>query len=88
MTNEGPSFLQALKRQGKISNASISFSLGHQSLVNQEYFPSYVIFGGINHNAYIGSLYTFYLATEFYWAPQIDGLAYANHLYMPLDIAT
>ena len=85
MTNEGPSFLQALKRQNKIDRALVSFSLGHKSKVREEEFPSYVIFGGIDNNAYTGMLYTFYLATEFYWAPKIEGIAYKNHLYMPLE---
>ena len=88
LTNEGPSYLQALKTQGKIDSAMISFSLGHHSKLHQEDFPSYVIFGGIDRNEYTGPLYTFYLQNEYYWAPEINGIAYKNHLYMPLDIDT
>lgn len=88
LTNEGPSYLQALKRAGKIDEAIISFSLGHKSDLYKEEFASYVIFGGIDDSAYIGDLYRFYLATPYYWAPQIDGIAYDNKLFDSIDKAS
>ena len=47
-TGEGPSYLQALKQAGKIDQAIVSFSLGHNSTYDNEVVPSYVIFGGID----------------------------------------
>jgi hypothetical protein len=44
--NNGPSFVWALQENGLITEAVLSFSLGHSSGPFKD--PSYMMFGGVN----------------------------------------
>lgn len=77
-SDDVPNFLLTLRDQEKIDEAIISFSLGHNSTFRDEVVPSYAIFGGVDKTEYLGVMYELSLATPYYWAPRVAGLAYGG----------
>lgn len=70
-SEEVPNFLIKLRDSGKIDNATVSFSLGHNSTQRNEVLPSFVIFGGVDETEFVGNLMMLPSKTTFYWAPNI-----------------
>lgn len=77
-SDEAPNFLLSLRDQGKIDRAVVSFSLGHNSTFRRHIVPSYVLFGGADPSQYVGDLKVLPLATPYYWAPRVQGIAYGG----------
>lgn len=75
ITGEGPSFLLTLAEQKKIDDPIVSFSIS-QDAKND----SFVIFGGIDKTQYTGMFYSYSLATDYFWAPKVDLIAYGGEI--------
>lgn len=68
--------MKALKKTGKIKKEIMSCSLGDVNL-NQE---SYVIFGDVNPQQYVGNFYDFSLVSNSEWGVELTQLSYGDRI--------
>jgi len=74
--DSAPSFIEALILHGRISRGMASFSLGNNGpSLNQE---SYMTFGGINYDQFVGDLHKFKIVNDKWWSVSYQGLMYDN----------
>lgn len=78
-SEEVPNYLIKLREEGKIDEATVSFSLGHNSTQRNDVMPSFVIFGGIDNTEYVGDLIELPSKSKQFWAPSIQGFAYGGN---------
>jgi len=60
-----------MMEDGKIDHAVAAFSLGRVTQGGVVEEPSYMTFGGVNHDQYVGDLYDFPIVSNHYWAPAL-----------------
>ena len=72
---DGPSYVMGLKNSSLIDEAIISFSLGYNDNKTKMQ-PSYMMFGGVNEDQFVGDLHSHTLQNNKWWALDLSEFLY------------
>jgi len=63
----------------------VSFSLGYKTDDKDYIDPSFVIFGGIDRNEYVGTINKYHLVSKYFWAPRVGLVSYADEIIIKYE---